>query len=164
VIRAVDHVPAAPQKFEDVSAAVRAAIVADRLGKAARAQADAVLAEVRGGKSLADLATGKSLELKKADAVGRDGVNVDPAVVRKAFELPHPAQGKATFDLAPLTADRYAVIALTAVTDGDPDKTDAETRTMMLEQISQGLGGVEASAFVQALRKSTQIEVIEERM
>jgi peptidyl-prolyl cis-trans isomerase D len=164
VIRAIDHVPAAPQKLDDVRDAVRAAIAADRLGKAAKTQADAALAEVRGGKTLEAYASEKSLELKQADAVGRAGVTVAPAIAQQAFELPHPAPGKPSLGLASLTADRYALIALTAVTDGDPAKTDAEARTAMLEQLSQGLGGAEANAFVQALRKSTKIEVMEERM
>ena len=164
VVRAIDHVPATPQKLDDVRDAVRAAIVADRLGKAAKQQADAALAELRGGKTLEAYATEKSLELKQADGVGRTGVTVAPAVAQEAFELPHPAEGKPSFGIADLTGDRYALIALTAVTDGDPSKTDPEARTAMLEQLSQGLGGAEANAFVQALRKSTEIVVVEERM
>ena len=164
VIRVAEHVPAAPRKLEEVREAVRAAIVADRMGKAAKAAADAGLAELQGGKTLEAFATDMQLEVKTADAVGRTGVTVNAAVLQQVFKLPHPAEGKPTLGIADMTADRYALVSLTAVQDGDPAKTEAEARTAMLEQLSQGLGGAEANAFVQALRKTTPIEVIEERM
>jgi peptidyl-prolyl cis-trans isomerase D len=164
VVRVAEHVPAAPRKLEDVRKAVRAAIVADRLGKAAKAQADAALAELKGGKTLDAYATEHKLEVKTADAVGRTAATVNAAVLQQVFQLPHPAEGKPTLGLADLSADRYALMALSAVQDGDPAKTEAEARTAMLEQLSQALGGAEANAFVQALRKNTPIEVVEERM
>ena len=127
VIRAAEHVPAAPRKLEDVREAVRAAIVADRMGKAAKAAADAALADLQGGKTLADYAAEKQLEVKTADAVGRAGATADPTVLRRVFELPHPAEGKPTLGLADRTGDRYALVSLTAVQDGDPTKTEARS-------------------------------------
>lgn len=164
VIKVAEHVPAAPRKLEDVREAVRAAIVADRLGKAARQQAEAALAELKGGKTLDAYAAEKQLEVKTADGVARNGVTADAAVLAQAFKMPHPAADQPTLGLAEMGADRFALVALTAVKDGDPAATEAEARTAMLEQLSQGLGGAEANAFVQALRKDTPVEVIEERM
>ena len=164
VVRAVDHVPAAPQPLEQVREQVRAAIVAERLAAAAKSNAEALLAKARAGEALDALATASKVEVKKAENVGRIGATVDPVISQEAFKLPHPAAGKPVYGLAPLVGDRYALIALTAVTDGDPEKTDAAMRTTMLDQLSQGIGGVEANAFVKALRKASEIEVIEDRM
>jgi peptidyl-prolyl cis-trans isomerase D len=164
VIRVAEHVPAAPRTLDDVRDAVRGAVMAERLAKAAKTAADAALAEVQAGKTLEAYAAEKQLEVKTADAVARTGVTADAGVLAQAFKLPHPAADKPTLGLADMGVDRYALVALTQVQDGDPAKTEAEARTGMLDQLSQGLGGAEANAFVQALRKNTTVEVVEERM
>jgi peptidyl-prolyl cis-trans isomerase D len=164
VIRAVDHVAAAPQALDQVRDAVRAAIQAERIATRSKEDAEAALAKLRGGESLESIAGARQLEVKKADKVGRMGATVDPAITQYAFGLEHPAASKPTLGEVALPDGSHALVALTEVVDGDPAKTDEATRTTMSEQLGQAIGGAEATAFVQALRKSATIEVVEERL
>lgn len=164
VIRSVDHVPAAPQKLEDVRDQVTASIRSERLAEQAKKDGDAMLARLRGGEALAAIATERSVELQKADKVGRLGATVDPSISQQAFQLPHPAGETPSVGLATLPAGGTALIAVTAVADGDPAATDAEMKSSLRDQLAQAVGGAEAMEYVKALRKSATIEVVEGRL
>lgn len=164
VIRAIDHVPATPQKLDDVRERVRGALQSERVAAQAKEEADAALAKLRGGEALDTIASARQLELKTADKVGRVGATVDPTISQHAFSLPHPSKGKPSVGSVEIPGSGYALIALNAVTNGDPAATDAAGRTAMTEQLAQALGTTEATAFVQALRKAATIEVLEDRM
>lgn len=163
LVRVAEHVPAKPQTLEVAREAVRAALVAERIAAKAEAEAEALVAELRSGKALADLAVARGLEVKTADRVGRIGATVEPALSQFAFGLPHPAQGKPSLGQVEVSAGR-AVLVLTAVQDGDPASVEATQRDALAEQLSQAIGGVEAAAYVQALRKAATIEVVESRL
>jgi peptidyl-prolyl cis-trans isomerase D len=127
-------------------------------------QRDAALANVGSLDALQALATERTLEVKTADAVGRTGATVDPAIARAAFSLPHPTADKAAVGTADLADGTHAVIVLTAVADGDPGKTDVATRQMLMEQLAQTSGTVESTELLKALRKEAKIEVAEARL
>jgi peptidyl-prolyl cis-trans isomerase D len=164
VVRSVDHVPAAPQPLAEVKDQVRSALVAERVAAQSREMADAALAKLRAGETLESVAAGLGVEVAKADAVGRAGATVDPVVSQHAFSLPHPVEGKPSVGMVELPAGGHALIALTAVKDGDPAATDAEMVGALREQLSQAMGGAEAAAYVKALRQAAKIEVVEDRL
>lgn len=164
VVRAVDHVPSAPQKLEEVRDQVLAAIRAERIAAQAGKDAQAALEALRAGETLAALAGARSLEVRNADKVGRVGATVEPAIAEHAFSLPHPVEGKPIIGMVPLPGDAHALIALSAVADGDPAQTDVAARTAMADQLGQAIGGVEAQAYLQALRKAAKVEVVENRL
>jgi peptidyl-prolyl cis-trans isomerase D len=163
VVRAVDHVPAKPQALEQARAAVTAALIAERVATKSKEDADAALETLRTGKTLADVAAARGLELKTADKVGRIGATVDPTLSQFAFGLPHPTEGKPSLGQVEVAGGR-ALVVLTAVSDGDPATVEAEQRTALADQLGQAVGGAEAAAFAKALRKAATIEVVESRL
>jgi peptidyl-prolyl cis-trans isomerase D len=163
-IRAVDHVPATPQAFESVQDQVRAGVVAERRARIARESAEARLAEIKAGTPLTEVAKAVGVEVQRAEAVGRMGATVPPAVSQRAFGLPHPAPESAEYAIAEVGNAEFAVIALTAVADGDVGKVPEETRRMLADQLGQAVGGVEAQAFVKALRQAAVVDVVESRL
>lgn len=163
VVRVAEHVPATPQTLDAARDAVRAAIIAERVAAKAKEEADAALEKLTSGEALADLAKARELELKTAEHVGRIGATVDPAISQHAFGLPHPSEGKPSVGMVE-TAAGHALIALTAVKDGEPTASDEATRVALADQLGQMIGGAESAAFVQALRKSATIEVVESRL
>jgi peptidyl-prolyl cis-trans isomerase D len=164
VIRAVDHVPSAPQKLEDVREQVRVALIAERLKARGKEEADKALEQLKSGSALADVAKERGVDVQAADQVGRNGATVDPTIVQQAFSLPHPAGDKPSVGSVELPAGGYALISLREVKDGDPAATDAAARTALAEQLGQAFAGSEANAYVKALRKAATIEVVEERL
>jgi peptidyl-prolyl cis-trans isomerase D len=164
VVRSVDHVPAAPQPLAEVEDQVRSALVAERVAAKSREVAEAALAKLQAGETLASVAAGLGVEVSKAEAVGRVGATVDPVVSQHAFGLPHPVEGKPSVGMVELPSGGHALIALTAVKEGDPGASDAEMIAALREQLSQAMGGAEAAAYVKALRQAAEIEVVEDRL
>ena len=66
--------------------------------------------------------------------------------------------------LAKLAPDHYAMVTVTAVTDGDLAGLDAATRQNLLKQLADARGEVEARAYLQGLRKQYTVKVAEDRL
>lgn len=164
VLRKTEHVPAATRPLADVRDDVIAAIRSERIAAAAKKDVDAALAQVTSLDALDALATARGVEVQTADAVGRSGATVDPAVIRAAFAQPHPSAERPSIGSASLAAGGNAIIVVTEVKDGDPSKTEAAMRQMMKDQLAQGVGGAEAIELLDALRKAATIEVVETRL
>lgn len=163
-LRISEHVPASTRPLEEVKAQVEAMVRSERLAELGRKALEKALESITSVESLAAYAESNSLEVKKAEAVGRMGATVDPAIARAAFALAHPAEGASTIGSASLMGGGSAVIALTGVTAGDPSKVEASQKDMIRDQLAQGIGAVEATDLIKALRKEATIDVAESRM
>jgi peptidyl-prolyl cis-trans isomerase D len=163
-LRVIQHNPSATLPIEAVRDRVRDALIAERAVAKAKTDADALLARAQADGALDAIASERGIEIQKAEAAGRAGALVDPAVAVEAFRLPHPTGDKPSIGMATLAGNSYALIALRAVMDGDPEKTPAETRTMLRDQISQAIGRVESDAYLKAQRQAAEIEVVETRL
>ncbi|HPA02159.1 MAG TPA: SurA N-terminal domain-containing protein [Chiayiivirga sp.] len=163
-LRISEHVPASTRPLEEVKAQVVAAVRAERLAEIGRQTLAKALETITSVSSLEAYAKEHGLEVKKAEAVGRMGATVDPAIARAAFGLAHPAEGSSSIGSASLVGGSSAVIAVTQVIEGDPAKVEASQREMIRSQLAQGIGGVEAADLVKALRREAKIDVAESRM
>ena len=163
-IRVTDHKAATVNPFEEVRDRVETLVREQRVAEQARTAADAALVEAQGGKALADMAAARELELQQGDAVTRGAVNLDRALITRVFELPHPVDGQTDVGMAELSNNRYALIQLESVVDGDPASIGADVRSALSDQLAGALGGVEARAYVDALRANADIVVAEERL
>jgi peptidyl-prolyl cis-trans isomerase D len=85
-------------------------------------------------------------------------------LVDAAFRLARPQGGKADMGIARLAPDRYALVAVTRVVDGDAKAADAPTRARLREQLAQLRGAVEADAYMKGLRKQYTVDVAEDRL
>ncbi|MEZ5465703.1 MAG: SurA N-terminal domain-containing protein [Lysobacteraceae bacterium] len=163
-IRVKEHKAATVTPFEDVRDRVETLVKEERIAGQARTAADAALAEAKAGKALSEMAEARELELQKGDAVTRGAVNLDRELITRVFELPHPVEGQSEVGMAELSGNRYALIQLESVTDGDPASIGADVRSALSEQLAGALGGVEARAYVDALRAGADIKVAEDRL
>lgn len=164
VVRVAEHKPSTPIPLDTVKDAVRGKIVAERVAKQAKAHADALFAEFDKGQSLDDLAAAQKLQVEEHKSIGRDATAPDSALVKAAFATPRPQQGKPSRQLVDLGADRYALLQLDQVVDGDPSKLDAKTREATRNTLTQGAAATAVSEFVAALRKDTKISLSEKSL
>ena len=164
VLRIDEHVPAATRPLPEVHDQVLAALRSERVIELGKKNLDEALASIDSHATLQAYAEAHALEVRTAEAVGRAGATVDPAIAKAAFALPHPAEGGASIGSAHLVGGANAVIAVTGVTAGDPAKVEANQRDMLREQLASAMAGVEASELVKALRKEAKIDVAEARM
>lgn len=164
VIQVAEHLPARAIPLAEVRDRVVEDLISSRLGELAKARADSLLERLNGGETLADLAASLELEVTEAKDSARFGGAVEAGVVQRAFELPHPTEGMPSTGLADLGSDRFALLAVSAVRDGDPAKVSTTERDGLRTQLAQGLSTIELRGFVDSLRQQTEIRVAEERM
>jgi len=163
VLHVVEHVPEAALAFEDVRDRVVADLNGDRLAKASKAQAEAILARAEAGESLDELATEVGRTVADIPGIGRRG-QLPPQLLDEAFRLAPPEEGERSYGIARLAPDRYALVAVTGVTAGETTTLDPEVRTMLQEQFAQARGLVEYQDYMKALRRHYTVKVAEDRL
>ena len=164
LLRVVEHTPEREQPLSEVRDRVIAEIRGERMRKAAEAEADAMIAGLRKGETLASLAAAKNLSAPEVPNVPRGAPVPDAAATEAYFEVPPPAAGKVSPGKVTLADGRILVFAVSKVTPGDPkDATEAQ-RTQLRQQLAQAAGLEDAQAMLEAQRKRAKITVVEERL
>jgi peptidyl-prolyl cis-trans isomerase D len=163
VIHVVEHVPEAAIPFAEVKDRVLADLNADRLAKASQAQAEALLARAVQGEALDDLATEVGRTVADVPDVGRRA-QLPQELLSEAFRASAPEEGKPSFGIAKVGADRHVLFEVTAVTPGDLTDLDDATRSLILGQFAQARGQAELQEYVKALRRTYTVKVAEDRL
>lgn len=164
VVRVTDHHVPEPRPFAEVRSQVDGMVRLERDEKAGRAKAEALLARARAGESLDALAGDAGGAVSDVTGVARGVGSPAPAVVEAAFKLERPSEGRRPLDIASLGGGRYALIELTAVQDGDPEKIPESQRAALREQLARVRGQAETNAWIAALRARYEVEIAEDRM
>lgn len=163
VLLVVEHQPEAALAFDTVRDRVLSDFNGDRLAKASKAQAEAMLKRALAGESLEALATEGGRTVATLPATGRRA-QLPPSILDVAFSLSAPEAGKPSVGIAEVAPDRHALVAVTAVTPGDLSTLDDATRTMLLEQFAQARGVVEYQDYIKSLRRHYTVKVAEDRL
>lgn len=166
VIRVAQHLPVKLLPLAEVHDRVLADLQADRRAKAAKAAADALLARAMKGETMDALAAAIGGSVQNAAAVTRNLTAPSAELIATGFRLPRPVAGKAPqVAIAPLAADRYALVEATKVVDGDPATVDAATRGMLRQRFAQQLRGVlDARVYIDTLRSEFPVKVAADRL
>ncbi|HRG14906.1 MAG TPA: SurA N-terminal domain-containing protein [Pseudomonadota bacterium] len=164
VLRVLEHKPAAPRKFEDVVAEVKAALATERHGKKAKEDADALFKRLQAGESLDALGASVGVQVVAAEGIGRNGMTHDAKLVAEAFKLPRPLEGKPARALVQAGDQRYSLLELGAVKDGDPKAADVAARNAARDSLKSGFASSDNIALRDALRKRVDIVVREDRL
>ncbi|HEX5755483.1 MAG TPA: SurA N-terminal domain-containing protein [Arenimonas sp.] len=164
VLRVSEHTPATTRPYEEVQAQVLADFNAERLAELAKAQAEALLERAHAGEALQVLADEVGRGLQSQAGVGRFAREFPGTLVQEAFRLGRPEGDTVPVGMAQLGGDRYALVSVTAVKDGDVSAMEQTVRDMMRQQLAQMRGVVERMAYLQALRQQYQVTVAEDRL
>lgn len=164
IARIAEHKPAVPRPLDEVRADIKTRILASRTSTQAKLRADELFARLLKGDSLDAIGSELKLAVKDEKAVGRNAVNVDSALLGAVFSMNRPADGMPAYKLVTLAGDAYALVGLDKVTEGDPSKLDAPTREAARNSLQQSASYQSATDFVQALRATMKITIVEERM
>jgi peptidyl-prolyl cis-trans isomerase D len=164
VIKLEEHKPSVTRPLEEVRAQVVARINAEAARTASADRARALDARLQQNESLAGLAAEVATPVVDAAAVGRAAINHDSAVVAEAFKLPRPAEGQTVRRMVELPGDRFALVELRGVTEGDPSKADTALRDAVRTQLQQATAAAETRSLLDAVRESVEVRIVEERM
>jgi peptidyl-prolyl cis-trans isomerase D len=164
VIRVTQHTPERPQTLAQVKERIVAEIHGDRTRKTAQADADAMIARLRAGDTLAALASARKLSAQSVPNVPRQAPVPDMAATEAYFEVAPPAAGKVSPGKATLGDGNTVVFAVTKVTPGNPKEASEQERTTLQQQLAQLTGNDDAAAMLKALRSRMKITVEESRL
>lgn len=159
VVRIDKHTAAKPKPLAQVKEQVRTAVVQDRVDSQARKHAEALLARLKKGATLDDLAKSEDLKVETLDGVKRFAPEQSPQMIEKLFKMPHPTKGQPSVALFDAGQGKYRVMVLDAVHPGDPSKTTDTERKMLVSQLQQLHGTTDVMELLKALRASTKVEV-----
>src|SRR5690606_26960651 len=146
LIRVVEHQPEQVEPLAEVGGRVIAAIRRDRAARAAEAAAEAMLGEIRAGKSFAEVAEAHQLAVTEMPGMPR-GMPLPDAEANKAmFAVAVPGEGKPGLGKLALADGRIAVFQVTKVIPGDLAEVTPEQRTTFREQLGRSAGNADVSA------------------
>ncbi|HEY0310222.1 MAG TPA: peptidyl-prolyl cis-trans isomerase [Luteimonas sp.] len=164
LIRVVAHEPERQRPLSEVASQVIAAVRKDRAAKAAEQAAEAMVAAVRGGKPLDEVAAGRQLAATSVPSLPR-GMPMPTAEANEAiFSAPHPAGGKPSAGKVVLDDGRIVVYAVSKVTPGDPAEANEQQRKSLAEQLAGIAGNADVQGLVRQLRRQARVEVAEDRL
>lgn len=164
LLRVVGHEPERQRPLSEVADQVIAAVRHDRAAKAAEKQADDMVAAVRGGKTLKEVADARGVEAAELAELPRGMPVPSPQAAEAIFAAPAPEAGKKSVGKVVLGDGRIVVYAVRKVIPGDPAEATDEQREMLRQQLAQVHGNQDVDALVQALRRQVRVEVAEERL
>ena len=163
-IRVTSHTPERAQPLEQVRARVIAEVRADRARKQAEQAADAMVAEIKGGKTLQALAGERQLQAQDVPGIPR-GAPVPDATASQAYFRAAPPTDDAPTPGKVMLADGSAVVfAVTRVEPGNPEDASEQEQTMLRQQLGSLLGSEDAEVMQRSLRREMKITVNEARM
>lgn len=156
VVRILEHQPAARRPLEEVRADVEARLVQETARTRARELGERLLGELREGGDLETVVGQTEVELKAPGYLARDDGSVPSEILRKAFSLPRPAEGQASFDGLETGEGAYAVVAVRGVEDGKPEATSGPESAQLGADYSRR----EEQAFFGALRDRAEVRLL----
>ncbi|MCF6434634.1 peptidylprolyl isomerase [Pseudoalteromonas sp. MMG022] len=164
VVRVQDYQAAAPKPLEEVSAQIKTKLVNDKASSLIKEHTQALFAQLQDGKSLEEIAAGEELEVQSDKALNRQSYSLSPAIVSKAFQLPHPVEGQPQFAMVELNNGDAALLKLNSVTTPEvSDDIDAQQKqSISMAQINQNYNAFVGALEAQAEVKRPKINVTEE--
>lgn len=160
VVRVEERQPEHQAPLEEVRDKVVEALKHERAAEAARSRGESLMARLKeGGATLEELNNQDYYAFRKAQDVTRASSGFNPEVMRKAFTLAPPQDGKPVNYGFALSNGDFALIHLAAVTDGDPSELKPEQRTQMLQAYENMFRSMEMEILVLDLRARADIVI-----
>lgn len=163
-IRVLQHTPEQAQPLAQVRDAVIGAIRADRSAKAAEAAADAILARIAKGETLAAIAATAKLQTGELPGIPRGAPVPSPEINQAIFAAQRPATGKASAGKAAMEGGGYAVFVVSKVNEGDVKEIQPEQRLQLQQQVVEMGGRSAVESYISALRKQFRVTLHEDRL
>ncbi|MDX1755637.1 MAG: SurA N-terminal domain-containing protein [Marinobacter sp.] len=156
VARVKEHHPARQLPLEEVEADIRAALTEEKTREALEARAEAVVASLESGQSLAQIES-VSGQWQSYSEQGRNSAELHPAVVGAVFALPRPEADAPVYGQTLTGRSEMVVIALDAVNEGEVGSDSSELK--QLRRFMATLQGQrEYTAYQQYLREQADVE------
>jgi len=164
MLRVTQHSEEQTLPLDKVRDRVIAAVRADRTQQAAGKQADALVARLVKGETLAALAQAEQLQVNPLPGLQRGMPVPTPAASRVIFAAPAPAEGKVSAGRVELGPGQYGVFVVNKVTPGDVSKLPPGQADTIRSQFAAMQGEAAQRAFIDAMRKRYKVTIQESQL
>lgn len=154
VLRVKEHKPASPKAFETVKAEIVAELTSDKARAQAKALADALHADLKAGKDIAEKLKTEKLAWEKL-TIARNGGAIDMDVVKAAFQM--GSQGDSSRKLLQLPNGDQILVHLLAVKPADMSRFDGVGKSQLIDGLARYHGDLDYRAYIAALRAEGKI-------
>ena len=153
VVRLNEYQEAKTRPLAEVSETINIQLIAEKASAKAEEAVDMILASYKAGEDVSAQAEALGTSFIEKAAATRFSADVDSAISRLAFTLPHPVDGKVSADTVSLRNGQVAVVEVTAVQEG----TVSPTLDNVVEQQGASLSQASYVAYVESLRAKAKI-------
>lgn len=165
VLRLEEHQPAQTPPIDQVKARVKQAFQLARAGEIADQKIKEIEEAIGRGESPAQVAGKIKGNYRELGWIGRQGnSNLPPELVEKAFSTFHSKDEPAAHAALALPNGDRMLVFVRQVKNGDLNAVDADTVTQMRERVSEMRGDQELEMYLDALKKTMDIETYPNRL
>ncbi len=161
VLRLKERVAPTPKPLEEVREDILATLKQEAANNAAKELGETLVADIEAGNDIADQLAEKELTWTEAKFYSRNDGSVDRLILQSAFKLTEANESSMGIEL--LNGD-YALYKMTEIKEGDPSSLSDEQRQVLKDQQQRARGGSEYTAWLEILRSSTKVTLIEENI
>ena len=154
VARVMEHHPATQRELAEVRDEIQSVLYAAKVRDALTKRANVIIASLKDGKTLEELDV-PAERWQTVENATRSTSDVPFMALRRAFELPRPAEGGASFGVVE-SARQAMVIVLDAVNEGEVAQ-DAEELRALSQFLAMQSGQREYLAYEQQLRDTADV-------
>ncbi len=152
VVRLNEYQEAKIKPLSEVKEQIKALLIAEKATQATQAKADELLAALKSATHVDELLSSVNAQFVEKSAVARFGSDVDVAIVKAAFVLPHPVEGKVSASTVTLANGDLAVVQVQAVTVGE-----AQANPNVMQQITSQLAQSAYQSYINTLKADAKI-------
>lgn len=156
VVRVKEQIPARQRALDEVRDELETELRLEQAEAALQARLQQLLAALESGEAFADIAP--ELSWTEVAAVEREQAGMPAAVNRKAFELPRPQQGAASFAAVRLQGGDQALVRVTAVQEPDLSDIEPEMKRQMAAFLATRNGQLDYQLHVEALSEAAEVK------
>ncbi|MEM9255965.1 MAG: SurA N-terminal domain-containing protein [Pseudomonadota bacterium] len=160
VLRVTTHHQPETLPVDDVREEIVTSLQNEATRQAVQAEAEALLADLRAGKSLTELGEAAGYPVETELGVDRRNTTMSPLILRRTFELPAPPAGQGLADFILTPQGDAVVMELLAVVPGNVVDLEPVELDMLQRQLSNEYSGLVDNEFQQGLRNSADISVM----
>jgi len=156
VVRVKEHLRPREQTFEEVASVVKGRLLSERAETVLDEKVAAILAALAKGESLESQAAGA--DVRAVEGINRGQRDLPVEVVQKAFKVPHPVEGVASYASVAMGGGDRAIIAVTGVKSGDVDALPEDQRGMMASVLGSRTGQYDYQDLRTTLTEKAEVE------
>ena len=154
VARVAEHYPSAQKPLDEVSDAIRAALVREAASDLADESLVAAFERLSAGEATGSVANDYGLQWQTVEKARRNQPTVPRSVLTEAFDMPRPDPGNKSIAT---DAESRSIVTVTQVWDGDVSlMTEAELNGLD-QSLSRRAGNLDFSALYDTLEASASI-------